>query len=453
MGGSYLDLTRMRLLKPGNVDGGPVIYWMSRDQRVNDNWALLHAQELALKTGAPLAVVFCLVPAFLHATIRQYGFMLKGLEDVEQRLAGKQIPFFLLAGDPRNVLPEFLKSHEAGALITDFDPLRVKNIWKKAVVRRSSLPVHEVDAHNIIPCWIASSKREYGAFTLRPKLQRLLPSFLTAFPAVKRHPFPWQGRVARVRWKKVWKELKADRTVPEVDWLLPGEVAAAAVLNQFIRKKLDRYAGDHNDPARRGQSGLSPYLHFGHVAAQRVALAVMKARAREESKDLFLEELIVRRELSDNFCLYNPDYDNTACFPRWAQESLNKHRKDFREHLYTLREFEGALTHDALWNAAQMEMVKTGRMHGYLRMYWAKKILEWTASPEQAMAIAVFLNDRYELDGRDPNGYTGIAWSIGGVHDRAWGERRVFGKVRFMSERGLRSKFDVDAYIDYCNRL
>ena len=200
-------------------------------------------------------------------------------------------------------------------------------------------------------------------------------------------------------------------------------------------------------------SDLSPYLHFGQIAPQRVAREIQQADAPPEAKQAFLEELIVRRELSDNFCWYNPDYDKFSGFPEWAQKTLDQHRDDRREYLYSLEEFEQGRTHDALWNAAQLEMVLRGKMHGYLRMYWAKKILEWTASPEEALEIAIYLNDRYELDGRDPNGYVGVAWSIGGVHDRAWGERPVFGKIRYMNLSGCQRKFKVDQYIAWVGEL
>lgn len=179
----------------------------------------------------------------------------------------------------------------------------------------------------------------------------------------------------------------------------------------------------------------------------------MKCNANDEAKRAFLEELIIRRELSDNFCFYNEDYDNFKGFPEWAKKTLQKHKNDKREYLYSAIEFERALTHDELWNAAQMEIVRKGKMHGYMRMYWAKKILEWSESPEKAMEIAIYLNDRYGLDGRDPNGYTGIAWSIGGVHDRAWNERKIFGKIRYMSHGGCKSKFDVEKYIEQIKKI
>jgi len=218
------------------------------------------------------------------------------------------------------------------------------------------------------------------------------------------------------------------------------------MLREFLRERLPWYHEGRNDPMEDAQSNLSPYLHFGHISAQRIVLEVTKHDANRESQEAFLEELIVRRELSDNFCFYNAHYDHFEGFPDWAKKTLNDHRKDTREYVYSLDDFGRGDTHDQLWNAAQREMVRRGKMHGYMRMYWGKKILEWTESPEEAIKIAIYLNDRYELDGRDTNGYAGIAWSIGGVHDRAWPERPIFGKIRYMSYHGCKSKFDVMAY-------
>ena len=443
-----VDPRRVRVLKQGSIGRGPVVYWMSRDQRVNDNWALLFAQELALERKVPFAVIFCLAPRFLNATSRQYGFMLKGLQEVENRLAELNIPFFLLIDSPEQELPTFLAKQQIGGLVTDFDPLRIKQQWKNEVAAHIKTSMYEVDARNIVPCWEASSKREYAAYTLRPKIHRALPEFLKDFPLAQKHPFPWPKKVKGTNWDEAKISLKIDRSVPEVDWLVSGEKAAAAILDHFLTKKLSAYASKRNDPTEDGVSNFSPYLHFGQISAQRVALEVKKKKVNKESKDSLLEELIVRRELSDNFCYYNPDYDRFAGFPEWAQKTLNEHRDDQREYLYSLEQFEDGKTDDHLWNAAQMEMVHRGKMHGYLRMYWAKKILEWTASPEEALEVAILLNDKYELDGRDTNGYVGIAWSVGGVHDRAWKERPIFGKIRYMSYGGCKAKFKVKTYIE-----
>jgi deoxyribodipyrimidine photo-lyase len=439
---------RARTLQAGQEGRGPVGYWMSREQRAHDNWALLYAQQLAQERQAPLLVVFCLVPQFLGATWRHYDFMLRGLNEVAQELADHRIPFHLIRGEPGKEIPQWVKAREVSLLVTDFDPLRLKRDWKKQVAEGLTIPFLQVDAHNIVPCWLASPKQEWAAYTLRPKIHRALEEFLTPFPSLRKHPVPAHAQGTGVDVPRLLESLPLDRTVPPVTWVKPGERAAQEQLKRFLSEKLAHYDRDRNDPTREGQSDLSPYFHFGQLAPQRAALEVKEAKASRANKEAFLEELLVRRELSDNYCYYNQDYDNFQGFPDWARKTLDEHRADEREYLYTLKEFEEARTHDALWNAAQLEMVHRGKMHGYLRMYWAKKILEWTASPEEAQEVAIFLNDRYELDGRDPNGYVGIAWSLGGVHDRAWAERRVFGKIRYMSYKGAAGKFNVEAYID-----
>ncbi len=446
-------LDRLRPLQERPFQGGPVVYWLSRDQRAQDNWALLFAQQLALDHQAPLAVVFNLVPQFLGAAHRQYDFMLRGLQETAQVLAQHRIPFFLLQGEPQESLPAFLAELGAGALVCDFDPLRLKRQWQEQVREQISIPFWQVDAHNIVPCWLASPKQEFGAYTLRPKIHRLLPDFLTDPPLLREHPVAWPGGTPVLDWGSLLAGIGADRRVKPVSWCRPGAAAAWDCLQTFLTQKLPRYHLDRNDPTVPGVSDLSPYLHFGQIAPQRVAWEVRRAEAPEEAKQAFLEELIVRRELADNFCYYNPDYDQVRGFPEWARKTLDQHRQDRRDYLYTVEEWEAARTHDDLWNAAQLEMVRRGKMHGYLRMYWAKKILEWSATPEEALATAIYLNDRYELDGRDPNGYVGVAWSIGGVHDRPWGERPVFGKIRYMSRAGCQRKFQVSHYIAWVQDL
>jgi deoxyribodipyrimidine photo-lyase len=438
---------RTRVLKDEVPGSGPVVYWMSRDQRVQDNWALLYGQNCALQRKVPFAVVFCLVPSFLHATIRHFGFMLRGLIEVERSLLKKNIPFFLLSGSPPDVLPAFIAEENAGILLTDFDPLKIKRRWKDELSKVLTIPFYEVDAHNIVPCWHASPKQEFAARTIRPKIERQLDEFLEEFPKLRSHAFPWKRKMERIDWEKVIDSLAVDRTVAEVSWIKPGETEARRMFRSFLSNKLESYDELRNDPTKDGQSNLSPYLHFGQISAQRIALEVQRSGLNVSHKESFLEELIVRRELSDNFCFYNEDYDTAQGFPSWSLKTQREHANDKREYLFKRERFERAETHDELWNAAQMEMVKRGKMHGYMRMYWAKKILEWSPTPEDALGTAIYLNDRYELDGRDPNGYTGCAWSIGGVHDRAWFQRPVFGKIRYMSYNGCRSKFNVDLYI------
>ncbi len=462
-----MDFKRTRILNNFEAGSGVVVYWMNRDQRVRDNWALVYAQKLARAHQQELVVVFTLRKNFAFATERMLGFMLSGLEQVEAGLATLGIPFVLLQGEPVKELQKFLKHIRAGAVVTDFNPLRYKQNWNKQLAVNLQIPFYEVDAHNIVPAWIASQKQEYGAYTLRPKLHKLLPEFLEEYPNIGSSKYKvvsskLNGR--SVDWGKVRKSIKSDKSVREVDWAKPGEAAGLKALKKFISHRLDEYADKRNDPSLDGQSGLSPYLHFGQLSAQRVALEVLKSvkasiqdvldkhkngsSGQASSVSALLEELIVRRELSDNFCLYNKDYDKTDGFPAWAKRTLEKHGRDPREYTYTQDKLVAAKTHDELWNAAQMQMVKTGKMHGYMRMYWAKKILEWSRNPKLAMKTAIYLNDKYSLDGRDPNGYTGIAWSIGGVHDRAWFERPIFGLIRYMSYSGAKSKFDVGKYVD-----
>jgi len=451
--GSVIDRRRVRCLKEESPGDGPVVYWMSRDQRVSDNWALIYAQELALLQKKPLLVVFCLVQNFLNATLRQYRFMIEGLEQVDRVLLEKDVCFVLLSGTPEQEIPTFVRKNRVSIVVSDFDPLRVKREWKEKVVRTLGISFYEVDARNIVPCWIVSAKQEYGAYTIRPKIHRLLGEFLTDFPPLSRHPYSWNTPVKKIFWEEELHALNIGKSIKPVEWLKSGEGHAREVLDDFLRRKIGRYHHERNDPVKDAVSNLSPYLHFGQIAAQRIALEVRKTEENQQGKKDFLEELVVRRELSDNFCYYNQFYDTTACFPQWAQQTLAAHRNDRREYIYDCAQLEQAKTHDPLWNATQTEMVVRGKLHGYLRMYWAKKILEWTPNIEEAMRIAIYLNDRYELDGRDSNGYTGICWALGGVHDRAWFERPIFGKIRYMSYRGSASKFDVPAYIQRTHAL
>lgn len=432
---------------------GPIFYWMSRDQRMKDNWALLFTEELAHKHNQNFGVIFCLQPEFLEAGLRQYDFMLKGLQELEKDLHSKNIPFFLLLGSPEVEIPKFVKDHKVSALVTDFSPLKISRAWKNAVNKKIRIPFYEVDAHNVIPAWVVSPKQEYAAYTIRPKVHKLLSEYLTDFPKIKGNKnFSLKNKP--IDWQKIVKNLKVDKQVEPVSWITAGEKAAHKALKKFISTGLKNYDSDRNDPSLEAQSNLSPYLHFGQISAQRIAFEV-SALPHSASQEAFLEELIVRRELAENFCYHNPHYDSVKGFPAWATKTLSTHAHDQREYLYSKKQLEEAKTHDELWNAAQMEMVKTGKMHGYMRMYWAKKILEWTKSPDEAMKIAIYLNDKYELDGRDPNGYTGIAWSIGGVHDRPWFNRNVFGQVRYMSASGLKSKFNTKAYLNkiFSNKL
>nr|CAD1835540.1 unnamed protein product [Ananas comosus var. bracteatus] len=359
--------------------------------------------------------------------------------------------------------PCLLRRLSASALVADFSPLRPFRSALDHIVRSvgADVAVHQVDAHNVVPVWAASDHLEYSARTLRSKIHRLLPEYLVEFPELPAPAIPWTGeKPLEIDWDELFTDINREvGDVPEITWCEPGEDAAMETLlgtnDGFLTKRIRNYDTDRNDPTKpRGLSGLSPYLHFGQISAQRCAL---EARARRNSNpkavDAFLEELIVRRELADNFCYYQPKYNSLDGAWEWARKTLMEHAVDKREHIYTREQLEKAQTADPLWNASQLEMIYHGKMHGFMRMYWAKKILEWTNEPKEALSIAIYLNDKYEIDGRDPNGYVGCMWSICGVHDQGWKERPVFGKIRYMNYAGCKRKFDVDAYISYVNRL
>jgi deoxyribodipyrimidine photo-lyase len=440
-------MDRVRWVRQGEYKQGTVIYLMNRDERMRDNWALIFASRIAKLKRAPLLVVFNLMSHNGKTGRRRWDFQIEGLIELEQALKKKNITFCILVDEDAEGTAKFIKKHDVGFLVTDFSPLRNDRKLLTSIAKHIEVPFAEVDAHNIVPCFAASPKAEFGAHTLRPKITKQLVKYLDEFPNLPAHPYAYKGSVERIDWKKISRLKGIDESVKAITWAKAGERAAQAHLRRLLEGGLEGYSENRNDPTLEAQSGLSPYLHFGMISPQRVALAVRSSNVPKKDREAFLEELIVRRELSDNFCFYNPNYDNAEGFPDWGRKNHDKHRHDKREYLYSLKEFEAGKTHDLLWNAAQVELVESGKMHGYLRMYWAKKILEWTRNPEEAMKFAIHLNDKYSLDGRDPNGYAGIAWSIGGVHDRAWGERAVYGKIRSMTFNGAKGKFDVKAYI------
>lgn len=436
------DPARIYQLCDGTPKSGPVLYWMSRDQRAENNWALIAAADKAHSLHVPLLCAFVLTTEFNRATPAIYSFMLKGLQETAMHLTHLGIPFFMLKGHPPAEIKKFCSEYEVSFIYCDFDPLIIKQQWKKDLVNQIDIPLFEVDAHNIVPARFVSQKQEYGAYTLRPKIHGVIQRFLVPYPSVKVFHFP-DTRFTTSSVNHIYlPDSLIDYEKP------PGTTAARTKLSSFIQNTLTRYHKESNNPNQNAVSGLSAWLHFGQLSAQEVALEVLKSDVSREAKEAFLEQLIVRRELADNFCLYQPAYNSPNAMPNWANQSLNEHIGDTREYTYIYQQFESANTHDPLWNAAQAEMVSTGYMHGYMRMYWAKKILEWTPNVQIALDYAIRLNDTWQLDGRDPNGYTGILWSLGGLHDRPWTERRIFGKIRYMNYKGCQRKFDTEQYID-----
>lgn len=444
--------TRLQKLSDNWQDdtGKSVLYVMSRDQRVADNHALLAAQKHACKLKLPLAVIFCLYPKAGNRAREHYEFMLAGLKEVEQTLAAKNIPFIMVIGPPKERLSGVIHHFKPAVAYVDFNPLR--GTQKLAANLAKLCPVIVVDTHNVVPVWVTSQKQEYAARTIRPKIHKHLAEYVLEPASLKAHPHPWNGPIIRLTTlePKIAELICGLPTNGTKNTIKSGEKAALRVLDDFIVNKLKGYALQRNDPSINGLSGLSPYLHFGQLSSLRVVLQLLTALSNNASLqpdvDALIEEMVVRKELSDNYCFYNAKYDSLAGAADWAQSTLLKHSSDRREFIYTKEQFEHAETHDSAWNAAQKQLTKTGKMHGYMRMYWAKKILEWSESPEQAVQIAIYLNDFYSIDGGDPNGYVGILWSIAGLHDRPWGERPVYGTIRCMVYGGLKRKFDIAEY-------
>jgi deoxyribodipyrimidine photo-lyase len=429
-----------------------VVYWMQRAMRIADNAALDAAIEAGNLLGLPVVVYFSVIPNFPHANLRHYHFMAQGLRDAAEDAAERGVGF-VVRRPPGNSLEAFLEEVQAALLIGDENPCREPERWRKALAARLRLPYWTVDADVVVPSRVFDR-----SFVLlhhfRPHLKAQLPRYLIAAEKIAPHHEwkPWKAPPGFSLSEDISAGLtKLDRTVQPVDSFTGGTRSAVRRLREFVHQELQNYEETRNHPELRGTSRLSPYLHFGHIGPLSVALAVEEAvkqgKAPASARDRFLDQLIGWRELSVLFVRHEPNYDNWECAAPWARKTLIEHAGDPRPHRYNLRQLERGETADELWNAAQREMVQTGWMHNYMRMYWAKKILEWAPDPATAFDWAVMLNDKYQLDGRDPNGYAGIAWAIVGRHDRPWFNRPVFGLVRSMMAASTAKKFNADEYI------
>jgi deoxyribodipyrimidine photo-lyase len=429
-----------------------VVYWMQRAMRIPDNPALDVAIEAGNLLGLPVVVYFSVIPNYPNANLRHYHFMAQGLRDVAEDAAERGVGF-VLRRHPDSSLEEFLEEVQAALLIGDENPCREPERWRHVLAKRVKLPFWTVDADVVVPSRVFG-RTFFLMHHFRPRLQAELPRYLVAPPKlapqykwIPRKPlpsYPVDGDVTE-------GFNKLDRSVKPVDTFTGGTHSALRGLREFVEHGLDAYEKSRNHPEIRGTSRLSPYLHLGNIGPLTIALAVEDAvrqgKASASARDRFLDQLIGWRELSVLFVRHNPEYDNWECAEPWAHKTLVEHAGDPRPTRYSLEQMERGETGDELWNAAQREMVDTGWMHNYIRMYWAKKILEWAPDPARAFEWAVLLNDKYELDGRDPNGYAGIAWAVVGKHDRPWFNRPVFGLVRPMSGASIAKKFDAKTYI------
>lgn len=435
-----------------------VLYWMQMTKRAHHNYALNFAIQRANEFNLPLVVCEGLKYYYPWASDRLHTFILEGVEEKRREFEklGIRYLFYLQKdkSDPKQTVAKL--AVEAALIVTDDFPCFIIPGHNAGVAEKASIPVYAVDSNGIIPM-SKFEKEEYAAYTIRPKIKRFLPEYLKPFRQEKLNirtpdfhldcPDTEIDDIA-----KLVAACDIDHTVKASPFYRGGTANGRKRLKLFVNEILQRYDTDRNKPDKDGSSRLSPYLHFGFLSALEIAAAVQDADAPAESKDAYLEELIVRRELSFNFTRHNPDYDSLKALPDWAHKTMREHIKDKRETIYSLEELEAAQTHDPLWNAAQREMVVTGGMHNYVRMLWGKNVIAWTRSYEEAFAVLEHLNNKYCLDGRDPNSYAGILWCFG-KHDRPWMERPVFGTIRYMTSGSTGKKFNAKKYIEWTEGL
>ena len=436
-----------RLNDHGPAKGSHVLYWMQQSQRATCNHALEYAIQRANELKQPLLVGFGLMDDYPEANLRHYQFMLEGLAETKRALHDRGICMVVEHGQPAAVALTLAK--KASIVVCDVGYLRHQQAWRSAVAEGFVGEAVAIESDSVVPVEVASNKAEYAARTLRPKIHRHLSEYLIALKPtpIGRDSLDWKLRGLDLNdLGTTLSRLKLDRSVVPVRGFRGGTSKAHGRLENFIKSELNSYAERRNRPETAVVSQMSPYLHFGQISPMELALEIRASTTDETNRTAYLEELLIRRELAHNFVHYTPDYDEYDALPDWARTTLEMHRGDPRSHRYTKTELDAAKTHDPYWNAAMREMKATGYMHNHMRMYWGKKILEWSRMPQAAYRVALELNNRYFLDGRDPASYANVGW-IFGLHDRPWPERAVYGTVRSMTASGLERKADMPAYI------
>jgi deoxyribodipyrimidine photo-lyase len=457
-----VERERIRGLNSASPRGGAsyVLYWSQMNRRVESNHALRHAADVANENGLPLLVYEGLTFNYKGASDRIHTFLLEAIPGRAKALRSLGVGYFFYLRakeeDPNDML--YRLAARARCVVTDDYPVFIAAQHNRQVPKKIDVPFVAVDSSCIVPM-SRHEKRAYGAYTIRPGIRRELPKYLKPLETLTPKN-PWRDDLLPADLRKLQTSVTAsnigqlvascsiDHSVRPSIAFKGGSAAARMHLKIFLEQRLRRYAKESNQPSRHATSGLSPYLHFGHISALDVALAVRDYAAEHSLiADEFLEELIVRRELAFNFARFTPDVESLDSLPDWCKRTMAKHAADPRPWIYTAKQFEQAETHDKLWNAAQNELLLRGKIHGYYRMYWGKKIIEWSPDYEKALRVMIHLHDIYALDGRDPNTYTNILWCFG-LHDRPWVERPVFGQLRYMSLDGMKRKTDTAAYIN-----
>lgn len=434
-------------------EGSYVLYWMEQSKRTDYNHALAYAVQRANDLNKPLLVAYALTQEYPDFNLRHFTFLIEGLQETEQELRDMDIKFVAQPGNPVDVVLTLAK--DAALLVCDFYYLNHQRNWRDAVARGADCQVVQVESDAIVPVEVASEKAEYAARTIRPKLQKQFKDFLNRPTQSKPRKPSLSLEVKGENLKNIEnlaQKVGIDDTVPPVSRFFKGSTSQAKIrFRKFIKELLDDYDDYRNQPQTNNVSHMSKYLHFGHISPVWLVEEIT-SKAGGKNVDSFIEELLVRRELAINYVYYTPDYESFKALPGWAHETLDAHKDDEREHVYSRKELDNAETHDAYWNAAMREMKHTGYMHNYMRMYWGKKILEWSNTPQYAYKTAITLNNRYFLDGRDCNSYANVSW-VFGQHDRGWSERPIYGKVRSMMQSGLERKFDPEKYVEKVDEM
>ncbi|MBE0700558.1 MAG: deoxyribodipyrimidine photo-lyase [Acholeplasmataceae bacterium] len=439
-----------------------VLYWMQQSQRVHYNHALNHAIVLANEKKLPVVVYFGLTPDYIGANRRHYQFMLEGLKGVCNLLEKLGIAFVFRIESPEKGLINLLG--DADVLVMDQGYLKHQIAWRNYVINQANnhlphLAIDVVETDVVVPVKIASQKSEYGAYTLRPKLNKLMKAYLD-FEKLEtvtvKNTLTFKSDDDLLHIDHLLDLLPIDQSVQPSPFFKGGYVHASKCIHDFLAEKAHRYLKS-NDPSTQDTSMLSMYLHFGQISPLEIIahlrLSLIQGHIEQKVYDAFIEQLFIRRELGFNFVTFQKGYDTFEKMTEaWAYQTMKAHEQDIRSHLYDLKQIESGQTHDSYFNAAMKEMVITGYMHNYMRMYWAKKIIEWSSSHQEAYQILVYLNNKYFIDGRDPNSYASIAWCFG-KHDRPWTERPIFGKLRYLNDKGLERKFNIKGYLQRIDDL
>ncbi|CCU55937.1 DNA photolyase [Choristoneura rosaceana entomopoxvirus 'L'] len=421
-----------------DTDNKNVLYLAYRDLRVYDNWSFLFSQNLSQLNNSAMFMLY-IVNKNNCINTRQYKFLYESLPELDSQCKKYNVAFHLLLYN-NNILSNFIKKYKIGHVIIEQMPLDFHKKYYKDPLDNLNVNVYIVDSHNIIPVWITSDKQEYSARTIRNKINKIKNNYLIEFPITK------INKITPIFITNNFNIIPHnDNSVTNIYKIIGGYTNGNSRMIDFLHNKINTYKDKKNNSNYNNTSILSPWLHCGIISSQRCVLEALKLKTNE-SIESFIEEIFIRKELSDNFCYYNNKYKLLESCPNWAITTLDMHKNDKKTNLFSIRDLEYGKTDNKLWNYCQYYLLKFGYLNGYMRMFWAKKLLEWTISPQDAIDKAIYLNDKYFFDGCDPMGYVNILWCIGGLHDRAFKERQIYGKIRYMSQKLMYKKLNLNDF-------